>query len=55
MVLDNTAGAPVVDGALVIAGDPELGPPQEDRIKAEAVAPHATTHPIRFRHTIQPC
>jgi hypothetical protein len=37
-----------------MAGDPELDPPQEDRMKAVEIAPHAAAHRIRFPRTIQP-
>jgi hypothetical protein len=42
-----------VDGTLAVACDPELDPPQEDRMKAVVIAPHAAAQRIRFRGTMQ--
>lgn len=43
----------LVEGTLAIAGDPELDPPQEDRMDAAAIAPHAAAQPTRFRRAIR--
>jgi hypothetical protein len=44
----------LVDGTLAPADDPELDPPQEERMKAVANAPQAATQRLclRLRHTI---